>query len=390
MTLPVRSIRSVEVTHVSPAAFGAGGLWGGGERYPMALAQAMSRLVSTRLLVFGHSLTRRRIGDLEVCELPIRTFWKQGSVNPLSERMLLYLPLTERLHVHQYHSVVTNLSLVLGALSGHDVHVTDHGGASYNYADRLNLQELVSGFLPVSRFSSSLLPQLADRASAPIYGGADPATFHPGSDSRRPQVVFVGRLLPHKGVDVLLRAVDHHTAVLIFGRPYDSRYREHLQRLASGKDVTFHEHASDADIAAAYRTSRVAVLPSVSTTTDGAVHPWPELLGLTLLEAMASGTPVIASRVGGISEIVDDRETGYLVEPGDVLALSERIRELLDGSAQWSRMSARALETVRDRFTWNHVAQRCLAAYEHPHPVSRQLGARAVKDLLTLVRDALA
>jgi glycosyltransferase involved in cell wall biosynthesis len=381
-------VRSVEVTHVSPAAFGGRGLWGGGERYPLALAQAMSRLVPTRLLVFGHALTRHRIGDLEVCELPIRTVWKQGSVNPLSERMLLYLPLTERLHVHQYHSVVTNLSLVLGALSGHDIHVTDHGGASYNYADRLNLHELVSGFLPVSQFSSSLLPQLAERASAPIYGGADPATFHPGSDARRRQVVFVGRLLPHKGVDVLLEAVDERTPLLIFGRPYDARYREHLRRLASGKNVAFYEHASDADIAAAYRASRVAVLPSVSKTIDGAVHPWPELLGLTLLEAMASGTPVVASRVGGISEIVDDGETGHLVEPGDVRALSERIREVLDSSDQWNRMSARALETARERFTWNHVAQRCLVAYAQPHPVSRSLGVRATKNLVTIVRDS--
>jgi glycosyltransferase involved in cell wall biosynthesis len=357
-------MRTVEVTHVTPAAFGAGGLWGGGERYPLALALAMSELVSTRLVVFGTRLQRRRVGRLEICELPIRTLWKEGSVNPLSERLVAYLPLTRRLHAHQYHSVVTNISLVLGAILRREVFVTDHGGASYDYADRFRLERFLSGFLPVSAFSASFFPQLADRASAPIYGGADPARFHPGGRERLRQVVYVGRLMPHKGIDTLLRAVDERTPVRIFGRPYDRAYRAELQRLASGKDVVFTETASDEEIAEAYRRSRVAVLPSVHHTGAGEFHAWPELLGLTLLEAMASGTPVIASRVGGMPEIVAEGETGYLVEPGDSEALGERISELLDRPQNWRRMSERCLETVAERYTWRHVAERCLDAYE--------------------------
>jgi glycosyltransferase involved in cell wall biosynthesis len=359
-------MKSVEVTHVAPAAFGAGGLWGGGERYPLALALAMSELVSTRLVVFGPRLQRQRVGRLEICQLPTRTMWKAGSVNPLSERFLAFPLLSRRLHVHQYHSVVANLSLVLGAALRREVFVTDHGGASYDYADRFGLERLLTGFLPVSAFSASLLPQLADRTSAPIYGGADPARFHPGQEKRRRQVIYVGRLMPHKGIDTLLRAVDERTPVRIFGRAYDRAYRAELERLAQGKEVVFTETASDEEIAEAYRRSRVAVLPSVHEASTGEFHPWPELLGLTLLEAMASGTPVIASRVGGMPEIVSEGETGYLVEPGDSDTLGQRIGELLDRPADWRRMSERCLETVAERYTWRHVAERCLEAYETP------------------------
>lgn len=354
----------VEVTHVTPAAFGAAGLWGGGERYPLALALAMSEIVSTRLVVFGTRLHRRRVGQLEICEIPTRAQWKEGDMNPLSERFVGYLPLTRRIHAHQYHSVVTNLSLVLGALLRREVFVTDHGGASYNYADRFGLERLVSGFLPLTECSASFFPQLADRTSAPIYGGADPERFHPDDGERLRQVIYVGRLMPHKGIDTLLRAVDDRTPVRIFGRPYDRAYRAELTRLAEGKDVVFTETASDEEIAEAYRRSRVAVLPSVHHTSTGEFHPWPELLGLTLLEAMASGTPVIASRVGGMPEIVAEGETGYVVEPGDSEALGERIRELLDRPEEWRRMSERCVETVAERYTWRHVAERCLDAYE--------------------------
>jgi len=357
-----RALKRVEVTHVAPSGFGSGGLWGGGERYALSLASAMSELVPTRLIVFGTRLVRYRVGDLEICELPIRLRWKGGSVNPLSEQLALYAARTRLVHVHQYHSVLTNLLLVMGRLLRRDVFVTDHGGASYNYADRFELHRLVSGLLPVSRFSAGFFPQLADRTSAPLLGGADLALFHPGAEQRQRQVVYVGRLLPHKGVDVLLRAVDASIPLRIFGRPYDESYRADLYRLAESKDVVFNHAASDDEIAHAYRTSRIAVLPSVYKSSDGASHPWPELLGLTLIEAMASGTPVIASRVGGVPEIVDHGRTGYLVEPNDPRELGTRIADLLD-SPSWEAMSAAAVAVTHDELNWNRVAQHCLTTY---------------------------
>ena len=99
-----------------------------------------------------------------------------------------------------------------------------------------------------------------------------------------------------------------------------------------------------------------------------------ELLGLVLIEAMASGAPVVASRLGGVPEVVADRETGFLVEPGNTDELRERLAQLLDDRTLADRLGRRARELVLERFTWAACAGRCLAAYEElrePHTAPR-------------------
>jgi glycosyltransferase involved in cell wall biosynthesis len=79
---------------------------------------------------------------------------------------------------------------------------------------------------------------------------------------------------------------------------------------------------------------------------------------------MASGTPVVASRVDALPEVVRDGETGFLVTPGDIAELRVRIAELLSDPASAARMGARGRQLVLERFSWEACAQRCLAAYE--------------------------
>jgi glycosyltransferase involved in cell wall biosynthesis len=107
----------------------------------------------------------------------------------------------------------------------------------------------------------------------------------------------------------------------------------------------------------------VFVLPSVERTCYGRDVRVSELLGLSILEAMASGTPVVASRVGGVPEIVVDGETGFLVPPGDVAALHDALARVLSDAALAQRLGANARALVLERFTWQRVAERCLEAY---------------------------
>jgi glycosyltransferase involved in cell wall biosynthesis len=128
--------------------------------------------------------------------------------------------------------------------------------------------------------------------------------------------------------------------------------------------VRFLGPVAESQLPALYRTARVVALPSVERTCYGKPVRITELLGLVLLEAMASGTPVVASRTGGIPEVVDEGQTGYLVEPGNTEQLTERLGGLAEDTASNRAMGRAAREAVLARFTWDACAKRCLSAYE--------------------------
>src|SRR5205085_10832980 len=119
-------------------------------------------------------------------------------------------------------------------------------------------------------------------------------------------------------------------------------------RLAAGRRVRFTGPVADDDLPALYRRASVFVLPTVETTCYGGSVAVTELLGLSVLEAMASGTPVVASRTGGLPEVVRDGETGFLVTPGDVPELHDRLDRLLRDPALARRMGRAARELVLD------------------------------------------
>ena len=120
---------------------------------------------------------------------------------------------------------------------------------------------------------------------------------------------------------------------------------------------------SDEKLASLYRQAAVVALPSVEVTCYGRRIPVSELLGLGMLEAMASGTPVVASRVGGVPEIVEHGRTGYLVDPGDTAGLRDHLSAVLANPGLARRLGDNARDLVVERFTWDAVARRCLDCY---------------------------
>jgi glycosyltransferase involved in cell wall biosynthesis len=179
----------------------------------------------------------------------------------------------------------------------------------------------------------------------------------------------VGRLTPHKGVDLLIRAVPPDVPLTVVGtrghdpRPPESGSPDLLARLARGHRVRFVTRADDAEVAALYRRAAVVCLPSVHVTCYGRQVEISELLGLAAIESMASGTPVICSRLDGLVEVVRHGETGFLVEPGNVAELRDRIMTVLADRGLARRLGDNARRLVLERFTWQACAQRCLAAY---------------------------
>jgi glycosyltransferase involved in cell wall biosynthesis len=96
----------------------------------------------------------------------------------------------------------------------------------------------------------------------------------------------------------------------------------------------------------------------------GKFYPKPELFGLVLAEAMACGTPVIATNVAALPQVVKNGVNGLLVPPNDPSAIREKILQLMGDSNLASELGKNGRKIVENNFTWSKVAERCLSAYQ--------------------------
>ena len=373
----------MNVIQVAPVFFGADGVVGGGERYPLELAKALATLAPTTFVSFAKQPRRFRDGELDVRLYRPWRYVRGKRTNPFSLAWLPQVMGANVVHVHQYRTAAANLGIGAGHLLGKRVFVTDEGGGGHHWGNRLRLGSRVDAHLAISAFAATTLPEVGKEKHV-IYGGVDTRRYLPAGATVPNRVVSVGRILPHKGFEVLLQAARPHWDVHIVGTVYHDAYFAHLQQLAVQRNlaVMFHTSASDADVIGLYQSAAVVATPSVLRDMYGKDQPYTELLGLTTLEAMACGVPVVVSKVGGLAEIVTPGETGHSVPPGDPAALGEAIDRLLIETAERNRLGANARADVEKRFTWHKVAQHCLEIYQRgksrergtPSPRGRGLG----------------
>ena len=357
----------MRVIHVAPTLFGPAGIFGGGERYPLELGRALARNVDCELVSFGDEA--RSWSDPSALRIRVlRAIAHVGGhpAHPLALGLGHALAEADIVHVHHLRSAPSRLAGLHARVRGIRTAVTDHGVAGGTWAGLLPL--LFDRFLTVSAYSARELGAPASRTRI-VYGGADPVRFSPDPDIPRRGVLFVGRLTPHKGVDRLIEALDESSELRVVGSEGHDRnaperdYPNLLRRLAARRRVEFLGVVEDADLPAVYRTAQVLALPSVELTCYGRKIVVSELLGLAAIEAMASGTPVVASRVGGLPEVVEHGATGFLVEPGNVAELRWRLVQVLRDRRLAKRLGRNARERFLETFTWQGCADRCLAAY---------------------------
>lgn len=196
--------------------------------------------------------------------------------------------------------------------------------------------------------------------SAVTYSGADTAIFHPRLDRRDsesqtpPTVLFVGRLVPEKGVHVLSQAMDKLLqrgvslqAIVLGGASFSdgsaTSYTRELQHSAP-QNVRFDGYCSGAALGEKFRQADIFCIPSV----------WQEALGLVVVEAMASGLPVVASRSGGIPEMLADGG-GILVERNSATELADALELLATNITLRRRLAQEAHASFQKSFTWDAV-----------------------------------
>ncbi|MGK2961026.1 MAG: glycosyltransferase family 4 protein [Gemmatimonadaceae bacterium] len=200
----------------------------------------------------------------------------------------------------------------------------------------------------------------ADERQAGLGG-----TRQPRSPNDRFELLFVGRLVERKGVDVLIRAAailrdDPRLTVRIVGTgPEMSSLRDAASSLRLGDRLVFEGMVSAEAIVGHFARCDALVLPAVITSSGDT-----EGLGVVLIEAMGYGKPVIASAAGGIVDIVTDGDTGLLVPPGDADALAGAIRHAMDDPDEMRRLAKRGTAFAAEAFGWNTIVTRLSAVYE--------------------------
>lgn len=351
----------MKVLHITPTYFNDRSVIGGGERFPQRLAEAQSRYLDTTLLSFGPENLDQKTGNLTIKVLKTGCYLRGRPTNPLAWGMFREIMRVDIVHCHQYHTFTTNLAILFGRLWGKKIYVSDLGGWGENLLQYFNIGKYVTGFLLISEFSRSLLDPPGP--SMVVYGGADLADGEFSGVSRRSHVLYVGRLLPHKGINYLVAGADAGFPLHIVGRAYDAQYYDLLVRLAAGKNVRFITKADDEELIRQYRHALVTVLPSVYEDLNGTKHDNPELLGLAVLESMALGTPVICSKVASLPELVLDGVNGFLVAPNSPGQIAEKIQILRNNPGLAEEMGRRGREMIKKKFTWDMVARRCIRAY---------------------------
>ena len=360
----------MKILHVSPTYFAEGSFIGGAERYTRELARAQAGKADVTLLSFGARADSFREGLLRVEILRRSRLPGLGrlATNPLSARFVRWVRWADVVHCHQAFTLSTDVALLAARLIGRRTFVTDLGGGHRRALSHvLPLLRSADALLLISDYSRRMWQERppADRPDrlAVVYGGVDVERFSPGDDVRTDETLFVGRLLPHKGINDLIEAMPQDAPLRVVGRPYDLAFFSRLRHLAENRRVVFETDADDRQLVARYRSALVTVLPSVYDAVDGSRTRQPELLGLTVLESMACGTPVIVTDVASLPELVEDGVTGFVVPPNDPEAVRRRIVQLRANPRLAADMGRRGRDTVRARFTWPVVAARCLEAY---------------------------
>jgi glycosyltransferase involved in cell wall biosynthesis len=217
----------------------------------------------------------------------------------------------------------------------------------------------------VSSFWKDALEREHGLESRIAHNGIDLAEFSalPGRTSEGQTVLFVGGFEPRKGLEHLILAMEQIHRTLpearlrviaktgFRGNDTEGWFRLLADRARVGHAVEFLESIDQDELLQCYSDSDVVVLPS---RNEG----W----GLSLMEAMACGKPTVATRVGGIPELVRDGVDGVLVDPGDTAALAKAITDLLRDDDMRSRMGAAGRERV-SAFPWDETARITLEAY---------------------------
>ena len=234
------------------------------------------------------------------------------------------------------------------------------------------LDRIVTGSKSSAELVSEVFSLPAQQITA-VYDGVETDVFRPIDVEREPRtLLFVGNSDDrNKGARYLIEALallKHRTDLhlTVVDRPVADLVPTLSERLGIEHMVTLTGRLSREDLVSLYNRAQLFVSPSLY-----------EGFGLPAAEAMACGTPVLATTAGAFPEIIEDGTSGVLVSPGNVPALASAIERILDDSALQAKLSEEGRKRIVDHFSWRDTGFGTEALYEDVLGASRRQVARS-------------
>jgi glycosyltransferase involved in cell wall biosynthesis len=362
----------MKVVHISPTYFDEASIIGGGERYPSELALWMSKIVDTTLVSFSSERKTYYQDKLKIEIYPAKYLLQKSKLNSFNLGYIKQIVGADIVHIHHFNSLASAIGAFTADILHKSVYVTDYGGGSglgWKLNQLLSVSKRYKNAIAYSAFGINQLPSELQPKKVLIKGGIDTDRFclnH--SVQKEKTILYVGRILPHKGINYLIEGFrllnKPEYKLKIIGRAYSDRNYDDLQKLAEGWPIEFIHDADDQRLLREYQAASVTVLPSVHTTCYGDYSPVPELMGFTLLESQACGTPVICTDAGAMHEFLDNGKTGLIVKQNSGDAIASALDKLINLSMLNSEeLRANCREWVQT-LNWQTVVEKHLELYQ--------------------------
>lgn len=245
-------------------------------------------------------------------------------------------------------------------------------GGAYELAEGKKVLREADKLIPVSKWTRNDMMKynLPRSKFEVIYNGINPEKFRAGKNTAvkkklgmkpfSPLISWSGRIIEQKGLEYLIKAMPlvvkrmPTTKLLIIGTGTDvKKLRKLAAKLKVGNSVIFYGSIAYNELNNVLRGCDVFAFPSI----------W-EPFGIAILDAMASGLPVVASKEGGIPEIVENGKDGFLVEKKNSRQLAEALVKILEDKKLRDKMARNAERHAKTKFAWKKIARQTLALYK--------------------------
>lgn len=335
-------------------------LLGGGARYPYELGRNLSLNKNNEVELMFFS-DKDAVGELDGMKITLVKSFNfltrfNGLSNPvpLSKTFFSRIKEADIIHGYQIRTEAILYASLYAKLIRKKIVLTDTNFNGISLSRIIRPEYFIDAVLAISREDYN---SWHAKRKYIIYGGVTMENF-PYKKNKMKYVLYFGRILSHKGVDVLVDAVPSDLELVIAGSASDSDYMKYLKRIGRGKKITFRENISDEEMIELYQNASCFVLPATAKDYLGKEWGRPGLYALVVPEAMSCGTPVIVSDVGALPDFIEKGKgmNGFVFKDRDSKDLQNKIQKIISDKELLHRLGKNGRHLVETRYDWLVIA----------------------------------